>query len=267
LSEPEMTSKSSHRPGWIAWVAIYLVFAALVVRTLSISENRPVMPQYLWGELVFLLLFTAVFLAPRLPDWLMHLYLALQSVLVLWLQSLRPEFDFLVLLYLLLSIQAALVFKGRVRWLWVGIFVVLTAGSLMYYLGAARGLSLALTTMAGEIVVAAYVIVNRDIQAARARSQVLLGELNETHQRLEKYAGQVEDLAAMQERNRLARELHDSVSQLIFSITLTARSAQLMLDLKPERLKEQLERLQAMSADALSQLRSLINELRPPQNT
>jgi len=267
LSVKVVAPKPSHRPGWIALVVFYMIFATVVMRTLSMEENRPWLPQYLWGELIILVFFTAVFLAPRLPDWLMHLYLALQSVMIIWLISLQPEFDFLVLLFLLLNCQAALVFTSWERWLWAGIFMLLTAGSLMYYLGAVRGLSLALTTMAAEIVVTAYFSVHRDIQAAHARSQALLSELSEKHQRLEKYASQVEGLATMQERNRLARELHDSVSQVIFSITLTARSAQLLLDSEPQRLKEQLQRVQAMSTDALSQLRSLIDELRPPPST
>ena len=257
----------SHRPGWIAMIALYLVFAALVVRTLSVSENRPYLPQYLTGELIFIILYTAVFLAPRLPDPLMHLYFALQAIFIWWLISLRPEFDFLILLYLLLTCQAALVFSGWEGWLWTGIYLALSAGSLIYYLGAARGLALALTTMAAEIIVAAYVRFNREIQAARASSQELLSELGETHRQLEKYASQVEELAAVQERNRLARELHDSVSQVVFSITLTARSAQLLLDAEPERLKEQIERIQAMATEALGRLRALINELRPPQRT
>jgi len=84
---------------------------------------------------------------------------------------------------------------------------------------------------------------------------------------LELYASQVEDLAAVQERNRLARELHDTVSQLIFSINLTTRSVQLLLKKEPARVPEQLSRLQAMSTDALTQLRSLITQLRPPQNS
>jgi len=68
----------------------------------------------------------------------------------------------------------------------------------------------------------------------------------------------------MQERNRLARELHDTVSQLIFSISLLTRSAQLLMEKEPERVPEILMRLQKMTADALSQLRSFITQLRPP---
>jgi signal transduction histidine kinase len=64
----------------------------------------------------------------------------------------------------------------------------------------------------------------------------------------------------------LARELHDSVSQLIFSITLTSQAARLLLERDPARVPQQLDRLQEMTSSALGQLRSLIAQLRPPQN-
>jgi signal transduction histidine kinase len=135
----------------------------------------------------------------------------------------------------------------------------------MFYLGALRGLSLSLTTIAGELVIPAYVIVYCENEIDRRQSQALLSEVQETNERLQLYAGQVEDLAALQVRNRLARQLHDSVSQLVFSISLTARSAQLLLESDPERLPEQFERLQALISEALAQLRSLITRLRPPE--
>jgi signal transduction histidine kinase len=151
-------------------------------------------------------------------------------------------------------------------WAWIGTFVLFSGASLIYFHGLARGLSLSLTTIAAELVVPAYFTVTRENEFASCQSQVLLGELQETNQRLQAYASQVEDLAALQERNRLARELHDTVSQLIFGISLTTRSAQMLLKTAPERLPEQLESLQSMTGDALAQLRSLISRLRPPEN-
>jgi signal transduction histidine kinase len=177
--------------------------------------------------------------------------------------SLHPEFDFLILLFLLLGYQATLFFDGKQRWAWVAAFVLLTGGSLIFYLGLLRGLALALTTMAAEIVISAYLVLNQETEAARSNSQVLLGELEAIHHQLEIYAGQVEELAAMRERNRLARELHDTVSQLIFSITLTSRAAQLLLEQDPSRLPEQLALLEKITSDALAQLRSLISQLHP----
>lgn len=247
-------------------IVVFLAFAAVVVRTLGLEANRPYLSLYLGVELAYILIFALILWKYTLPTWMMHLLIALQCVLVLWLLSIRPMFDFVVLLITLLSYPVSLVFSGRVRWTWIGILVVLITGPLMYYLGALRGLALALTNIAAAIVIPAYISVNHEIESARGRSQALLNELQDAHQRLESYAAQAEELAAVQERNRLARELHDTISQHIFSISLTIRSAQLLLEKDPLRVSEQLHTLQAMTTDTLSQLRSLITQLRPPQN-
>lgn len=267
MSERKNSNTAPLKPSWIGAIAIYLAFTAVVVRTLALEVIRPLLPWYLGLELIYIILFTLVLGMNNLPHRFIHLYLGLQSALVLGLLSLRPQFDFVVVLFLLLTYQVSLAFIGRMRWIWIGILVVLTGGSLMFYLGLLRGLALALTTIATEIVLPAFILVNHEIEMARTKSQVLLGELQDTHRQLQSYAGQVEELAAMQERNRLARELHDTVSQLIFSISLTTRSAQLLLEKDPPRVSEQLDRLQAMTADALSQLRSLITQLRLPQKS
>jgi signal transduction histidine kinase len=74
---------------------------------------------------------------------------------------------------------------------------------------------------------------------------------------------QAQLVAALEERNRLARDLHDSVTQTLFSITLTAESARAMLVKKPERVEPQLERLQNLARGALAEMRALIFQLRP----
>jgi signal transduction histidine kinase len=102
------------------------------------------------------------------------------------------------------------------------------------------------------------------MQRDQAESQRLLVELQQAHQQLKEHAGQAEALAAARERNRLARELHDSASQSIFAITLTSQATRLLLQREPARVAEQLERLQSLTATSLGQLRSLIAGLRPP---
>lgn len=253
------------RPGLLGLIALYLVFAAVAARTLSVEGIRPQLSLYLAAELVFMVLYTLAFVFNRLPAGLFHFYFAVQCALVCWLLGLYPEFDFLILLLLLLSAQVPLAFTGRTLWTWVGILAAISGGSLIYFLGLARGLSLSLTTIAGDLVVPAFILLNHENEIARRRSQALLGELQQANQRLQLYASQVEDLAAVQERNRLARQLHDSVTQLMFSISLTCRSAQALLEKDPARLPEQIERLQAMTGEALAQLRSLIARLRPPE--
>jgi signal transduction histidine kinase len=255
------------KPGRIGIIAIYLAFAAVAVRTLVVEGNKLLLPQYIALELTYLILFTFIIWKYTLPTWLMHLIIGLETVLVFFTFTLRPEFDFAVNLFLLLTYPISLYFTGRIRWVWIGVMVFLTGGLLILYLGLLRGLALSLTTIAGEIVIPAYIIVNHEIEVARAKSQALLNELQVTNQQLQAYAVQVEELAATQERFRLARELHDTVNQLIFSISLTTRSTQLLLDKDSQRAAGELCNLQAMASDALGQLRSLITQLRPPKTT
>ena len=267
LLERQKPAYGPLKPGWIGIVAINLVFAAVFVRSLSIEGLGAFLPRYFGLEFVFLGLYSLVLWKYTLPHWLMHFYLAFQCALILLILSIWPEFDFVVLFFLMLSYQVSLVFTGKMRWIWIGILILLMANSLMFYYGILRGLALSLTNIAGCIVVPAFIIANHETEQARKESQVLLTELQAAHQQLQVYAGQADELTSMQERNRLARELHDTVSQMVFSISLTTRSAQLLLEKDASRLSEQLQRLQEITAEALSQLRSLISQLRPPQES
>ena len=69
--------------------------------------------------------------------------------------------------------------------------------------------------------------------------------------------------AAAQERSRLGRELHDSVSQALFSIVLHAQAAQQIAQIDPARLQEPLTELLSLSQAALTEMRALIFEMRP----
>lgn len=250
------------RPGTIA---AYLIYAAVVARTVAWTETdiRGMLPWYLGLFSIYLVLFTALLWRPGLrPVWL-HLYFFVQSAIVLALVSLPTHLDFLTALFVLLGFQAGLVFTGRVRSVWVGIFVLLTGGSLMFYLGALQGLALGFIPMAGCIVYPAYLTVSHEIELSRAQSQAVLDELQETHRQLQAYTDQVEELAAMEERNRLARELHDSVSQTMFSIVLNIRSTQILVERDPARVRPQLEQLQELTQNVLADMRGLIAKLRP----
>ena len=261
-----MTHSSNHlRPSRPGMLAAYLIYAAVIARTLALTETviRDLLPWYLGFFLVYLILFTVVLWQPSLcPVWL-HLYFFVQSAIVMVLLSLSTHLDFLTTLFVLLSFQAALVFTNRTRSVWIGMFFLLTGGSLMFYLGALRGLALGLIPMAGCIVYPAYVTISHGIESAHAQSQAMLGELQETQRQLRAYTDQVEELAAMEERNRLARELHDSVSQTMFSIVLNIRSAQILLERDPTRIRPQMEQLQELTQNVLTDMRSVISKLRP----
>lgn len=74
---------------------------------------------------------------------------------------------------------------------------------------------------------------------------------------------QAQRAAAIEERQRLSRELHDSVSQALYGIVLGARTAQALLDRDPQAAAEPVQYVLALADDALVEMRALIFELRP----
>jgi len=195
--------------------------------------------------------------------WFPFFYFPIQTAIVMTLSSLRPFTDFHTVLYFPICIQVFRDFSRRVAIGWTIVFVILLGITLIPGLGLWEGLALILLNVASGTFLISYDFLYSRTQADQTESQRLLDDLQSAHQKLQEQATQAEELAAARERNRLARELHDSVSQVIFSISLTSQSARLLLERDPDRVPGEIERLQEMTSNALSQLRSLIAELRP----
>jgi signal transduction histidine kinase len=244
----------------------FIIIGVVTLRSLISFQGTP----SLLILIPLLFLYTVLYaLEPRLSSqfrWYKFFYLPIQTAIVIVLTTLQPFTDITCLLYVPLSIQVLRVFSDKTALAWIMIFIFLLSITLMFGLGWLEGLALILLYIAVCAFVASYDFLYYRTQADQVRSEQLLNDLVSAHRRLQEYAAQAEELAAARERNRLARELHDSASQAIFSIRLTSQSARLLLDREPRRVPEQLDRLQKMTEDALSQLRSLISQLRPKQN-
>ncbi len=80
--------------------------------------------------------------------------------------------------------------------------------------------------------------------------------------RLQSMEGRLATVAA-EERNRLARDLHDAVSQTLFSASLIAEVLPTLWKKDPEKGKERLEEVRQLTRGALAEMRTLLLELRP----
>lgn len=72
------------------------------------------------------------------------------------------------------------------------------------------------------------------------------------------------ELSVVAERNRLARDLHDSVTQTLFSLSLTARAAADLVGRDPDRASAEVAKVAELATAALHEMRDIVFELRPP---
>ncbi|MFY0545145.1 sensor histidine kinase [Brevibacillus sp. H7] len=74
---------------------------------------------------------------------------------------------------------------------------------------------------------------------------------------------QLKQAAVVEERQRLARELHDAVSQQLFAISMTTAAIKRLIEKNPERAAQQIELVEEMAAAAQAEMRALLLHLRP----
>ena len=243
----------------------YFALAGVAARGLEVYFSNDL--EWRWVALPLVLSFG---LLAAICDWPIrwlwrfpHFYLAVQTALVLALLLLPPRIDVWGILYFLLSAQAMLMFRQRIGFSWITIFAAAALGSITYAQGWWEGLLHGAVYASGYYFFGAFATATSQSEAARRRSQELLEDLESANEQLREYAAQAKELAAVQERNSLARELHDSVTQTIFSMTLTAESSRILLKRDPKQVEPQLDRLNELAQGALEEMRTLIHELRP----
>ena len=125
----------------------------------------------------------------------------------------------------------------------VALFAVLVALGVIVDYGPAEAVALATVYTAVNLFLGSYALMARRATEARARNEALAADLREANQRLAGSAARAERLAGARERQRLARDLHDSVTQTLFSMTLAARSAELLVERRPGDLDAQIDQI------------------------
>jgi PAS domain S-box-containing protein len=95
--------------------------------------------------------------------------------------------------------------------------------------------------------------------------EILCIGINKTEQKKTEdiMAQQLKEKTAMEERNRLARDLHDAVSQTLFSTSLIAEVLPRLWERNQDEGKRRLEEIRQLTRGALAEMRTLLLELRP----
>ena len=99
-------------------------------------------------------------------------------------------------------------------------------------------------------------------QHARQNAEALAGQLETANRQLAEYASQAEELAATQERNRLAREIHDNLGHYLTIVNVQIEAAKVTCESDPARAFDALNKAQDMARKGLNSVRESVSALR-----
>src|SRR5829696_1268886 len=158
-------------------------------------------------------------------------------------------------LFLILCIHIAVVSKARVAVLWIALcFGVVSLTTLA--MRGAEGLYAVVFYSITFVVCGFFGYTIQQAERARDHNQRLVEELQATQRKLQ-------ELAVVEERNRLARDLHDSVKQQVFAISMQLGAARALLQ-EGNPAHGPVTEAERLANQAGAELTTLIRELRPP---
>jgi signal transduction histidine kinase len=239
-----------------------LVFVTVVVRAVISSMGDGIFNPLVYSLLGGFLVLSLVNLFMRKRLWVSNVYYLAQTLVVFILLFSEPSHDYYAMLYIGLGLSVSRSMPEGYGIFWLCVFCIMPSVALLLVFDFSEGLSYIPSYVGGVLLVGLYGRATEKATNAVARSEALLKELEAANRRLREYAEGAKETATVEERARLARELHDAVTQTIFSMNLTAEAAKIAHKSRPSRVPEMLERLQELARDALGEMRSMVEELR-----
>jgi signal transduction histidine kinase len=147
---------------------------------------------------------------------------------------------------------------GKERWwLWTGFSLV------PFFAVLAIGLNhLGLGVIDGFFLYGIGIAVAKVIEAEK-KTQRLLVENRRQNQLLEEYSRQIEKVTLLEERNRLARDLHDTVGHTFTSVIMGLDAASFLMKSSPEKAQKQVDVLSDVMRKSLEEIRTQIHQISP----
>jgi signal transduction histidine kinase len=150
------------------------------------------------------------------------------------------------------------------RWLVpvCGLILVLSVAPIALMIGIATAVQATLGYLAGIIFVVVFTQIASSEERARGEVERLALELSQANQQLRFYAVQAEELATVRERNRLAREIHDSLGHYLTTVNMQLEAARAVMESDPAKALDALQKAQALTREGLADVRRSVASLR-----
>ena len=239
----------------LVYAGFYLVVAAVVVRVANALTFGDAV-VILTGIAVFTIL--AIMRDLELPPFRDHsaIYLGVQASIVAALLGIEPDRDFIAMLYVGLSVQSVLLLPERQGYLGLLAFSVVTAVLFFTFDSPPDAAAFTLTYCAAYAFFGLFGKAVVESEKARETSEGLLAELREKEASLR-------ELAVSEERNRLAREIHDTLAQGFTGIILQLEAAEQSTDGVTAEAATRLQRAKSLARESLQEARRSMWNLLP----
>ena len=136
-----------------------------------------------------------------------------------------------------------------------------------YYTAGAKSVILALKNTFYSLNIVCFVfylvLVIKNSHEETERTRLLNEKLEEANQRLRAYAIEVAQMAETRERNRLAREIHDTLGHALTGIAAGLDACLMTLEIAPEVTKNQLNKIRDAAKKGITDVRRSVKKLRP----
>lgn len=250
---------------WSGFPFLYLAAYLLLVVVVAVEFFAGPTPGLAWTTASLLLLFGLLLPVKSVltTTWQAHLFLAVQAAVVTALLALQRDSLMVPMLFCVLAVMAPLGLPVRQAALWIVLFAA-TNTVHCSTAGPDKSVLISVPYTMGYIFMGMFAYSLARVETAQRHSETLLEELQATYQQLQAYAARVEELAVSQERNRLAREMHDALGHRLTVAAVQLEGAERLIPADPARAGRMVHTVHEEVVDTLAELRRAVATLRTP---
>lgn len=195
-------------------------------------------------------------------------YIGTEIILIL-LASILGGIRLFPLLYVIFVIRNCFIFEGRIRLLLTGLAFILfsltqtyrmpnlTLAEPSFLLEQLKLIFFSVAILFGLLVLFLQLLVDAVLAEKKSREKLAIANMQ-----LREYALRLEDVVSLQERNRIARELHDSLGHSLTAFNLHLEAALRLIKTEPTEAIELLTEAKQLSVNALKEVRESVAALR-----